>query len=452
MGRSRRTGIAVLAALLCVGAAVGTGTFSASAAPDPNGPGHPAGGQHSIPPPLTVAHLEDQPPSAPPIISMFPSVTAQLTGGGKALQVDATDGTSRFGITITATTGSLSDGIYFESDVQRGFSPPATPATFTLTGNWPFCTDPAGSQFGWMQIDQLGTSAGDTVAAVGIRLYVIACGHVVGGTIAFNVADGTPGQGYYLQDPYGDIAGTGNDRYLEYVGSIGLPWAPFGVLNQPVVAMARAPDDSGYLLAAADGGVFAFGRSRFYGSAADLPLVRPIVGMAAVPRGDGYWLVAADGGVFAFGGAPFLGSMGGVRLDAPVVGMAATPSGRGYWLVAADGGVFAFGDARYLGSMGGHRLAGPVTSMAATDDGSGYWLAAADGGVFAFGSAGFAGSAVGQARPLVTGIVPTLDDKGYWLVDSAFHATSFGDAPTAPDEWDPWLLGLPLTSSAAKDG
>ncbi|MDP9404638.1 MAG: FG-GAP-like repeat-containing protein, partial [Actinomycetota bacterium] len=41
----------------------------------------------------------------------------------------------------------------------------------------------------------------------------------------------------------------------------------------------------------------------------------------------GYWLVASDGGVFAFGDARFFGSTGQLRLNQPVVAMAATPSG-----------------------------------------------------------------------------------------------------------------------------
>ena len=57
--------------------------------------------------------------------------------------------------------------------------------------------------------------------------------------------------------------------------------------------------------------------------------------------GRGHWLAAADGGVFAFGAADYHGSMGGQRLNRPIVAMASTPSGRGYWLVASDGGVFA---------------------------------------------------------------------------------------------------------------
>jgi hypothetical protein len=39
------------------------------------------------------------------------------------------------------------------------------------------------------------------------------------------------------------------------------------------------------------------------------------------PFALGYWLVASDGGVFAFGSARFFGSMGGHGLARPVVGM-----------------------------------------------------------------------------------------------------------------------------------
>ena len=62
-------------------------------------------------------------------------------------------------------------------------------------------------------------------------------------------------------------------------------------------------------------------------------------------------MVAADGGIFAFGDAKFFGSMGGKPLNAPIVGMAATRRG-GYWMVASDGGIFAFGDAKFYGSLG----------------------------------------------------------------------------------------------------
>jgi hypothetical protein len=59
------------------------------------------------------------------------------------------------------------------------------------------------------------------------------------------------------------------------------------------------------------------------------PLNAAIVGIAATPTGNGYWEVASDGGIFAFGAARFYGSMGGQHLNAPVVGFAATPVGAG---------------------------------------------------------------------------------------------------------------------------
>ncbi len=85
--------------------------------------------------------------------------------------------------------------------------------------------------------------------------------------------------------------------------------------------------------------------------------------MARTPDDGGYWLVAADGGVFAFGDARFYGSAGGHPLDARVVGIKRSADGHGDWLVAADGGVFAFGDAVFYGSMGGHHLNAPVVGM-----------------------------------------------------------------------------------------
>ena len=44
--------------------------------------------------------------------------------------------------------------------------------------------------------------------------------------------------------------------------------------------------------------------------------------MAATPTAHGYWLVAADGGIFAFGDARFYGSTGSTKLTQPIVGMA----------------------------------------------------------------------------------------------------------------------------------
>jgi hypothetical protein len=185
----------------------------------------------------------------------------------------------------------------------------------------------------------------------------------------------------------------------------------------------------GYVLAASDGGVFAFGHVGFHGSMGNRHLNKPIVGIASTPSGGGYWMVASDGGVFAFGNAKFYGSMGNRHLNKPIVGIAATTSGNGYWLVASDGGLFAYGDATFYGSMGAHRLNKPVVGMSPTQNGKGYWLVASDGGLFAFGDAGFHGStgALKIAAPVVAMAVDH-STGGYWLIATDGGVFAF-DAP-----------------------
>ncbi|MGH9019045.1 MAG: family 43 glycosylhydrolase, partial [Acidimicrobiales bacterium] len=194
----------------------------------------------------------------------------------------------------------------------------------------------------------------------------------------------------------------------------------------PEIADGEGPE--GYVMAAADGGVFAFGSASFHGSMGGQRLDAPVVGTAADAATGGYWEVAADGGVFAFD-APFFGSMGGHRLSGFVLGIVATPDDQGYWEVASDGGVFSFGDARYYGSMGGRPLAAPVVGLAATPDGGGYWLVASDGGVFAFGDAAFDGSLGGiPLNKPVVGMAAMPQGGGYWLVASDGGVFCFGNA------------------------
>ncbi|MDG2114931.1 MAG: S8 family serine peptidase [Actinomycetota bacterium] len=171
------------------------------------------------------------------------------------------------------------------------------------------------------------------------------------------------------------------------------------LLNEPVVGGTPTPSGAGHWLVARDGGIFAYGDARYFGSAGDIALNEPIVAMASTPGGDGYWMVAQDGGLFGFGAARYHGSMGGTSLNEPIVGMAATPSGNGYWMVARDGGIFTFGDATYLGSTGDIALNQPVVGMAPSPTGDGYWLVALDGGIFTFGTAEYGGSLSGQLNP-----------------------------------------------------
>jgi len=261
----------------------------------------------------------------------------------------------------------------------------------------------------------------------------------------------SPSEGYWLGSREGGVFAFGGARlYGSMEGR---------QLAKPICAMASTSTGKGYWLAGVDGGVFTFGDAAFLGSMGGRPLNKPIVGMAASRSNQGYWLTAADGGVFTFGDAGFFGSMAGQTLNKPVVGMAATPRGQGYWLVGADGGVFTFGDAGLFGSMAGQPLNKPMVGIASTPSGQGYWMAAADGGVFTFGDAGFFGSMVGQplARPVV-GINATRSGQGYWLVADDGGIFTFGDAPflgndviPAPEPWA-ILLCHPSDLSAAVRG
>jgi hypothetical protein len=234
---------------------------------------------------------------------------------------------------------------------------------------------------------------------------------------------GTPNPGpygYHLAAADGGVFSFGDSSFF---GSMGAQ-----VLNRPIVGMAATSDRQGYWLVASDGGVFSFGDAAFFGSTGNLRLNAPVVGMTATPDGLGYWLVASDGGVFSFGDAHSFGSLGSNRPAQPVVAMAATADGKGYWVVTANGSVTPFGDAETLGSVGGS-LNRPIVGMIATNDGRGYWLVASDGGVFAFGDAGFFGSAGGIVlnRPIV-GVTPTASGNGYWLIASDGGVFSYGDA------------------------
>jgi hypothetical protein len=237
------------------------------------------------------------------------------------------------------------------------------------------------------------------------------------------VAAGTAGAG---ADSAHDYPGGGMIGF----GSVDLspPDLPEPV-NSPVFAGAASPDGNGYILASADGGVFAFGDASFEGSLGNLALNGPIIALATTPDGKGYWLGAIDGGIFAFGDAPFYGSMGATPLNQPVVGMASTPDGKGYWLVAADGGIFAFGDAQFYGSTGSLKLNAPIVGMASTPDGKGYWLVAADGGIFTFGDAGYFGSEGSKDLPdPVVGMIASPDGQGYTMATANGVVFALGDA------------------------
>jgi len=224
--------------------------------------------------------------------------------------------------------------------------------------------------------------------------------------------------GYWMVASDGGIFAYGGSRFFGSTGNV--------KLNMPIVGMAATPSGNGYWLVASDGGIFAFGDAGFFGSTGAVKLNRPIVGMAATRSGKGYWLVASDGGIFAFGDAGFFGSTGNVKLNKPITGMTPSATGRGYRMVASDGGIFSFGDAAFFGSTGGTALAKPIAGMAPTPSGQGYWLVGSDGKVFPFGDAASLGSATALRQ--VAAVAPTPSGSGYWAVGADGALAAFGDA------------------------
>jgi hypothetical protein len=94
---------------------------------------------------------------------------------------------------------------------------------------------------------------------------------------------------------------------------------------------------------ASDGGIFAYGDAKFYGSAGNIHLNQPIIGLTRTLDGHGYWIVASDGGIFTYGDAKFYGSLGGIPQSIPVIGLVANPSEAGYNIVNASGTPTHFG-------------------------------------------------------------------------------------------------------------
>jgi len=249
--------------------------------------------------------------------------------------------------------------------------------------------------------------------------------------------------GYWAFGPDGGVYAFGGARFFGSAATSRLP--------HPVVAMAATPTGDGYWLVTRGGGVHAFGDATVLPQTGGGPIAVSILGMAPTPTGLGYWLVGADGSVFTFGDALHRGSMAGKPLNKPIVGMESTVTGLGYWLVASDGGLFAFGDAAFHGSTGSIRLNEPITGMAAVPGGSGYWLVAADGGLFAFGrGTRYFGSVpgTGNCGPVrAVDIAPSLTGRGYWIQSDDGRTWAFGDAR---NDGDLWRLGLqPRTGGLA---
>ena len=320
------------------------------------------------------------------------------------------------GVSCTSLTACAGVGHYFNGTDDQ-----------TLVVTWDGTT--------WTMAASANTSTTQTNVVRGVSCASLTACSAVGNnndgtsnqTLVLNGAAGNlppiipAASGYTLAASDGGIFAFGDARFFGSAGAL--------TLNKPIVGMAATPSGRGYWLVASDGGIFSFGDAPFFGSTGSLPLSAPIVGMAATPSGKGYWLVSSSGVIFSFGDAGIFGSAGALTLNKPIVGMATTPSGKGYWLVASDGGIFSYGDASFSGSTGGLTLNKPIVGMAATEGGKGYWLVASDGGIFSYGDAPFLGSAGALTlnKPIV-GLAATKGGKGYWLVASDGGIFSYGDA------------------------
>ncbi len=181
-----------------------------------------------------------------------------------------------------------------------------------------------------------------------------------------SIAAHPSGNGYWLFTSKGRVITHGNAGHFQDLVTLGVN------LNAPVIASAPTAAGDGYLMVAADGGVFAFPTSnttlfqgsiqsvindqlKLVGIAATDWLQAPIVGIVPTPTGGGYWMIASDGGVFGFGDAGFRGSVPGALNGglpaSPIQGMVAFGT-EGYIAVGGDGGLFAFCSFDcYMGSL-----------------------------------------------------------------------------------------------------
>lgn len=163
---------------------------------------------------------------------------------------------------------------------------------------------------------------------------------------------------------------------------------------------AYGKNDSGYYLAASDGGVFSIGGAQFYGSMGGKNLSAPVRAIASRPDGNGYWLLGSDGAVYSFPSDPnkyhiFYGRASGGN---DYVSMTSTPSGNGYWIARSSGQVYAFGDASGTSNPG----AGLAGITGTTTGAGGYWALMTNGAVSQVGAATAEGSFGGTYSAITT--------------------------------------------------
>jgi|GEM_PF-927571 len=372
-------------------------------------------------PTTVVAHYSpDTTVPTPPSVDVADASVVEGTGGANSAAVTITlshPWNAPVNVEYATDDGTATAGSdYQAADGIVTFASGETSKTVTI----PIVTDSTPEPDETFLVYLLGSDVateGRTAATITIRNDDVATPPVV-------VADShvtKPASGYRMVANDGGIFSFGDTPFY---GS-----AAGKTPGSPIVGMTATATGNGYWMVAKNGAVFSFGDARPLGNRAGGGGA-PMVGLAATRAGMGYWLATTDGSVFAYGNAANFGSLAGRALKAPIVGIAATPDGNGFWLVASDGGIFAFGNAKFYGSTGAIRLNRPIVGMTSTASGHGYDLVASDGGIFAFGDANFFGStgAMRLNRPIV-GMESTPSGAGYWLVATDGGIFAFGDAP-----------------------
>jgi hypothetical protein len=227
--------------------------------------------------------------------------------------------------------------------------------------------------------------------------------------------------------------------------------------DEPAIGAVATPTGQGYYVFDSRGGIAGYGDATFYGQPADLGPDRIMTTMAPTPSGHGYWALAHDGRLYPFGDAQVLGDA--QQIDPTGFFTGIIPGGFGYRLVTYQGRVHNFGLQNY-GSLydvptkngkavfGYTSLAPGSTTVFAVGPPSmgvttfvppsvttvwtpadGYWMLSADGTVYPFGGA----VNLGDAKPHLGGrqavdLEPTPDYGGYWIVDETGRVFSFGNA------------------------
>ncbi len=135
------------------------------------------------------------------------------------------------------------------------------------------------------------------------------------------IAASPTGHGYWLLAGDGGVFAFGDAHFYGSAAGGGHP--------MPFVGITATKSGHGYYLLEADGGVFTYGDARFSGAARD---GKQATAIALRPGGHGYQVARIDGSVVGFGGAPSAAAPADPSANEhPVVGIAPRPGG-GAWL------------------------------------------------------------------------------------------------------------------------